>query len=102
QVIGIEPISSIIPDRYMLYNNYPNPFNPVTTINFDIPSGVDTDVELVIYDVTGRIAAVLVNSALRPGKYSAVWNASGFASGVYFYRLSAGKFTDIKKMIVVK
>jgi len=86
----------------MLYNNYPNPFNPVTTINFDIPSGVNSGVELFIYDVTGRIAAVLVNTTLRPGKYSVVWNASGFASGVYFYRLSAGTYTDIKKMIVVK
>lgn len=102
QIIGIEPIGSIIPDKFALYNNYPNPFNPVTTINFDISSGMNSAVELVVYDVTGRIAAVLVNSALRPGKYSAVWNASGYASGVYFYRLSAGTFTDIKKMVVVK
>lgn len=103
QIIGIEPISTIIPDRYMLYNNYPNPFNPVTTINFDIPStGTNGNVTLMLYDITGKEISLLVNDALKPGKYSVVWNASGFASGVYFYRLSAGTFTDIKKMIVVK
>ncbi|NOS85449.1 MAG: T9SS type A sorting domain-containing protein [Ignavibacteria bacterium] len=102
QIIGIEPISTIIPDKYMLYNNYPNPFNPVTNINFDIPSSESSEAELVIYDITGRIVTVLVNSSLRPGKYSVRWNASGYSSGVYFYRLTSGSYSDIKKMVVVK
>ncbi len=102
QIIGIEPISTIIPDNFMLYNNYPNPFNPVTNINFDIPSGVNSNTELIIYDITGRIITVLVNTALKPGKYSVNWNASGYSSGVYFFRLTSGSFSDIKKMVVVK
>ncbi len=102
QIIGIEPISNIIPDKFMLYNNYPNPFNPVTTIDFDIPSGINSHTELVIYDITGRIISVLVNSSLRSGKYSVSWKGSNYSSGVYFYRLSAGKFVDIKKMVVIK
>ncbi len=102
QIIGIEPISTLIPDNYALYNNYPNPFNPVTNINFDIPHGENSKTELVIYDITGRKVAVLVNSALRPGKYMVSWNASNYSSGVYFYRLSSGSFSDIKKMVVIK
>jgi photosystem II stability/assembly factor-like uncharacterized protein len=105
QIIGIEPISEIIPSAYMLYDNFPNPFNPETSINFDIPSvsgnsGVTT--KLVIYDLTGQVIAVPVDSELRPGKYSIKWNAENYASGVYFYRLSAGRFYGIKKMVVVK
>ncbi len=102
QIIGIEPISTLIPDNYAMYNNYPNPFNPVTNINFDIPHGENSKTELVIYDITGRKVAVLVNSALRPGKYMVSWNASNYSSGVYFYRLSSGSFSDIKKMVVIK
>jgi len=105
QIIGIEPISEIIPSAYMLYDNFPNPFNPVTSINFDIPSvsgnsGITT--KLIIYDMTGRVISVPVDSELRPGKYSIKWNAENYASGVYFYRLSAGRFYSIKKMVVVK
>lgn len=102
QIIGIEPISTLIPYNYAMYNNYPNPFNPVTNINFDIPHGENSKTELVIYDLTGRKVAVLVNSALRPGKYMVSWNASNYSSGVYFYRLSSGSFSDIKKMVVIK
>jgi photosystem II stability/assembly factor-like uncharacterized protein len=102
QIIGIEPISTLIPDKYMLYNNYPNPFNPATNINFDIPSGENSDARLVIYEITGRIVTVLVSSSLRPGKYRVSWNAANYSSGVYFYRLTSGRFTDIKKMVVIK
>lgn len=102
QIIGIEPISTSIPDKFALYNNFPNPFNPVTNISFDIPAVGNSNTELVIYDITGRIVAVPVNSALRPGKYMVSWNAANYSSGVYFYRLSSGTFSDIKKMVVVK
>jgi hypothetical protein len=101
--IGIVPISSIIPDRFELYYNFPNPFNPVTNINFDIPSaGELTNVQLAVYDITGREIILLVDDNLQPGKYSVSWNADNFSSGVYFYRISAGSYTAIRKMVLVK
>ncbi|MEO8513340.1 MAG: YCF48-related protein [Ignavibacteria bacterium] len=102
-LIGIEPVSEIIPDRFMLYNNYPNPFNPFTNIDFDIPANnTSGNVNLTVYDITGKEIVVLVNSMLRPGKYSVSWNASNYSSGLYFYRITAGNFTSIRKMVLVK
>lgn len=105
QVIGISIISTEIPKEFRLYNNYPNPFNPVTRIKFDIPAkegGFSGNTRLSVYDVTGRDIALLLNGDLQPGTYEIDWNASSFASGVYFYRLVYGKFSDIKKMIMIK
>jgi hypothetical protein len=103
-VIGIEPISDIIPDRFALYQNYPNPFNPVTVIRFDIPplKGVRGMTMLTIYDILSRQVAVLINETLRPGRYEIKWDASTFASGIYFYRLTAVDFVATKKMMVIK
>lgn len=102
-IIGIEPVSTIIPDKFMLYDNYPNPFNPVTTIKFDIPNDVAGKITLLeIFDITGRRAAIPVNEILQAGKYEIKWDAGSFASGIYIYRLKAGKYTAVKKMIVVK
>ena len=89
-----------IPDKYSLSQNYPNPFNPVTTIKFDIPK--DNFVTLKIYDMLGREVATLVNNKLSGGTYSLNWNASQFTSGIYFYKIQAGEFTDVKRMILVK
>ncbi len=98
--IGITPISSNVPEKFALMQNYPNPFNPVTNINFDIAkTGM---VKLVVYDITGREAANLINGELPAGSYKYDFNASSLASGIYFYRLTAGNFTSIKKMILVK
>ncbi|HAX47943.1 MAG TPA: hypothetical protein DCX92_03070, partial [Bacteroidetes bacterium] len=103
QIIGIEPISEVVPQSFRLYDNFPNPFNPVTSINFDIPAGTPGgNTKLTIYDLTGRVIAVLADAELRPGKYSVKWNAANYASGVYFYRLESGSYRDIKKMVVVK
>ncbi len=102
-IIGIEPISSIIPDKFVLYDNYPNPFNPVTKIKFDIPQdAADKNALLEIYDITGRLVEVVLNESLNAGKYEISWNASQTASGIYIYRLSAGKYTAVKKMAVIK
>ncbi len=102
-IIGIEPVSTIIPDKFMLYDNYPNPFNPVTTIMFDIPNDAAGKITLLeIFDITGRRAAIPVNEILQAGKYEIKWDAGSFASGIYVYRLKAGKYTSVKKMIVVK
>jgi hypothetical protein len=99
-VIGIEPISSEVPQGFSLSQNYPNPFNPSTNFEFRIAEfGV---VSLKIYDLLGREITVLVNEELKAGVYKAEWDASAYPSGVYFYRLAAGNFTETKKMILVK
>ncbi len=88
-----------------MQQNYPNPFNPSTKIKFDIPSvgnGRDRSVQLKIYDVLGKEAATLVNEHLKPGVYEADWNAENFPSGVYFYKLESGSFTETKKMLLIK
>jgi len=104
--IGIEPISSEIPQRFALYQNYPNPFNPVTKIRFSIPllRGVaeDRGVLLKIYDILGKEIALLVNEELKPGTYEIEWDASNFSSGVYFYSLITENFTQTNKMVVLK
>ncbi len=103
--IGIQPISSSIPNGYELSQNYPNPFNPATKIKFSIPAFVETTrrvVSLRIYDVLGKQIAVLVNEQLSPGTYEVEWNALDASSGVYFYSLITNEFTQTKKMVVLK
>jgi hypothetical protein len=97
-----------LPARYSLSQNYPNPFNPTTSIGFSIP--VSGMVRLRIFDVLGSEVATLVNEHMQSGTYSRSWNAGNVASGVYFYRLevfdesasSAARFTDVKKLILLK
>ncbi len=98
--IGIQQIGSEIPVKFNLYQNYPNPFNPGSTFKFDISK--NANVKLVIYDLLGREVAALVNQELKAGTYKAEWNASGFASGTYFYRITSGDYSETKKMILVK
>lgn len=89
-----------IPNYYSLSQNYPNPFNPVTNIRYTIPNaGITT---LKIYDVLGREVAVLVNEMRQPGVYTADFDASQLASGIYFYKLESGDFSAVKKMMLVK
>ena len=90
----------LVPKSFELSQNYPNPFNPTTTIEFSIPK--DANVTLKIYDVLGKEAATLVNDRKAAGTYILNWNASNFSSGLYFYRLNAGEFTETKKMFLVK
>jgi hypothetical protein len=100
QPIGIKKISSNIPKEYNLSQNYPNPFNPTTKIKFQIvKSGL---VQLQIFDVLGRKISSLVNELLKPGDYEIEWNGTNFPSGIYFYQLKTNKFTQTKKMILMK
>jgi hypothetical protein len=99
-VIGITQISSQVPGNFVLQQNYPNPFNPVTKIGFSIPK--NSNVKLSVYDVTGRQVSELVNSELIAGEYETDFNAGNVTSGVYFYTLQAGSFTETKKLVVVK
>lgn len=99
-VIGIEPNGNSIPQAFSLGQNYPNPFNPSTTISVDVPR--TTMVKLSVYDMLGKEIEVLVNTELKAGKYKALWNASNYSSGIYFYRIQTSEFTDTRKMILVK
>jgi len=93
-------VSIGIPDKFSLSQNYPNPFNPVTNLEFGISNlGF---VSLKIYDVTGREVVTLVNEIKEPGYYTIKFNAANLASGVYFYRMTAGDFVGVKKMVVLK
>ena len=92
-----------LPDSFELYQNYPNPFNPVTLIQFSIPSGISpVKVSLKIYDILGREVGTLVNEEKPAGIYKVNFDGSSFASGIYFYRLQAGKFVQARKLILLK
>ncbi len=86
--------------KYYLYQNYPNPFNPVTTISFDVPKRMNVNIS--IYDVTGKLVGNLLNEQKNEGKYSISFDASNFSSGVYFYKLTTENFAAVKKMILTK
>lgn len=98
-VLGIEEEAGEL-SEFRLHQNYPNPFNPVTKITFDIPRSVEAT--LKVYDLKGSEIALLVSGKLQAGKYETDFNAAGLSSGVYFYRLQAGDFSDIRKMTLVK
>ena len=89
-----------IPEDFVLLQNYPNPFNPSTTIEFSLPRA--SDVTLKVYNVLGKVVATLVNEELNVGTYTTQWNASGVASGIYFYRLKVRGFVQTKKLVLLK
>ena len=90
----------LVPDYYTLGNPYPNPFNPVTTIDFSIP--VDSKVSLIIYDLNGREIVRLLDDRINAGYHSITWNADSFSSGFYFVKLVSGDFIKTQKLILVK
>ncbi len=97
---GISGNSNQIPQAYVLYQNYPNPFNPATTIRYDVPAaGL---VKLVVYDILGKEIASPVNEIKTPGSYLISFDASNLPSGVYFYKITEGNFTETRKMLLVK
>lgn len=89
-----------IPTEFNLYQNYPNPFNPSTTISFDLPNS--EFVSLTIYDVLGKQVSTLVNEYKNAGRYDIRFEANRLSSGMYFYKISAGNFNQIKKFILMK
>lgn len=98
--IGISTQQNELPQVFALYQNYPNPFNPVTTICYDVPKSVL--VTIVVYDLLGREIKTLVNEKKDAGRYELIFDATNLASGVYIYKMIAGDFTSIKKLILVK
>jgi hypothetical protein len=89
-----------LPLAFHLYQNYPNPFNPTTTIRYALPERVF--VHLGVYDVLGKEVASLVKEEQNPGTYTVEFNGDGLPSGVYYYRLTAGRYNEVKKMIMLK
>ena len=89
-----------LPHRYSLGQNFPNPFNPATTINFDLPAA--GEVRIAVYDLLGREIAVLVQEKKPAGSHSVRFDGAGFASGVYFYRLDAGNFSRVRRMVLLQ
>jgi hypothetical protein len=99
-VSGVKDITGFVPSEYKLQQNYPNPFNPVTNISYTIPeTGL---VSLTVYDVTGQEIAELINEEKPAGNYNTLFNASGLASGVYYYQVKVNDFISTKKMILLK
>jgi hypothetical protein len=89
-----------LPEEFELYQNYPNPFNPTASIKYQVSS--ISNVSLKVYDVLGKEVATLVNEEKEGGVYTATFDATGLASGMYLYRLQAGSFIETKKMILLK
>lgn len=99
-VTEIQNANSTVPATYSLSQNYPNPWNPSTTITYAVP--LKGFVTLKVYDALGRLVATLVNEVCAPGTYAVEWNASVNTSGVYFYTLQTSNFTDTKRMVLIK
>ncbi len=99
-ITDIENEVNTIPNKFILAQNYPNPFNPTTTISYSIPKG--SFVTLTIYDVLGRKVKTLVNKFQTAGNYKVSFNAEGFTSGVYIYRIKVGNFAATKKLVLMK
>lgn len=97
---GIKVIASNRPDSYKLENNFPNPFNPSTSIRFQLPE--KTSAKVLIYDITGKLLKVLLNETLEAGYYEIRFDAIEFSSGIYFYILESPKFRETKKMLLIK
>ncbi|MBS1516970.1 MAG: zinc-dependent metalloprotease [Bacteroidetes bacterium] len=98
--VGINQISSIIPEKFNLGFNYPNPFNPVTKIKFEVAK--TQFVKITVYNNLGKRISEVVNENLQPGIYEVNFDGSSLSSGVYFYTLSAGDFVKTKKMLLIK
>ncbi len=98
--LNIKSKTAQIPTKFSLSQNYPNPFNPTTKINYALPNA--SKVSIKIYDILGRVVKQLVNEFKDAGYYSEIFDGTNLASGVYFYRIEAGKFVESKKMVIVK
>jgi hypothetical protein len=97
---GVKEVSNVVPSDYSLAQNYPNPFNPTTTIQFALKTA--SHVEIILTNTLGQKVATLADQDIAAGTHEVVFDASKFASGVYFYTMRAGNFIETKKMILAK
>ncbi len=104
-IIGITNLNTPVPENYRLYQNYPNPFNPITKIKFEIPGAVKRktlDVRLIVFDILGKEISTLVNELLRPGTYEVTFDGNNLSSGIYFYKLTSVKYSETRKLVLLK
>lgn len=99
-LIGVQKIAAEIPEKYDISQNYPNPFNPTTKIKFSLPKNEYVSIQL--YDIRGREAGAILNGKMDAGTYEIEYNAGNLSSGVYFYKITAGSYNNVKKMVVLK
>ena len=99
--VRIKMEEGVIPQSFKLFQNYPNPFNPVTTIKFQIPLAAAL-VSLKVYDLLGREVEVLLNQSLTAGSYEVTFDAKNLSSGIYFYKLISGDYSETKRMVLIK
>ncbi len=97
---GVEDQSSAIPAEFEMAQNYPNPFNAQTAIEYFLPQ--DSHVRIIVFNLLGQTIESLVDQNQFAGKHQVIWNAADVPTGVYFYRLEAGEFTQIRKMLLAK
>jgi hypothetical protein len=102
QAIGVQNISNEIPEGFELHSPYPNPFNPGTTILFDIPQTGNNNIMLEIYDTGGKLVEILAEGFYLPGRYKVKWDAGKYSSGIYFCRMVAGKYRFTHKIVLAK
>ncbi|MBT6413686.1 MAG: T9SS type A sorting domain-containing protein, partial [Candidatus Marinimicrobia bacterium] len=98
---AVDPENGSLPSEFKLYAAYPNPFNPVATIRFDVGEA-SHESTLRIFDISGRNVATLISGHLESGTYEVKWDARGFASGVYFSELISGQNRHTQKMVLLK
>jgi hypothetical protein len=99
-VVSAPDIDENLPVEYSLAQNYPNPFNPSTTIEYSLPE--QSNVKIVIYDALGNQLEVLFSGQNSAGTHSLTWNADSYASGIYFYKMQANNFMQVRKMLLMK
>jgi hypothetical protein len=104
-LVVLAPVTDVatetqLPTVFSLSQNYPNPFNPSTRIDFQLP--VSTHISLMVYDILGREVALLANEVKTAGSYHVTWDAANLPSGIYVYRLAAGNYVSIRKMVLVR
>ncbi len=99
-IVGVQGNNSNIPFVYKLEQNFPNPFNPTTLIKYQLPE--DEFVKITVFNILGQQVSTLVNTYQNAGNYSLMFDGTNLASGLYLYKLEAGSFTDVKKMLLLK
>lgn len=99
-LLDVNLISNEIPNGYKLEQNYPNPFNPVTKISYSIKE--PSFISIKVYDISGKEIALLINEMKNSGDHFVYFDGSNFASGIYYYKIEAGNFTSLRKMILLK
>ena len=99
-VTNVRRVDDAAPEDFGLSQNYPNPFNPATSISFQSP--IQSSVNIALYSVSGQRIGTLVEDLFQPGTYRVTISAGGLPSGVYFYRLTAGSFSSVKRMVLMR